>query len=189
MEESKLIHEGLSEAIIGAAMRVLNELRPGLDEKLHERALAIELRSLGHVVDQQKQFDVHYRGQLIGTLVPDMICLSYTCYVSDDESKDIFLDIQEVVRPLERQGTTRRSMQSVDTPTEEEATEQLPNDLKAVYLELQKRVSAFGTNVTTYATANNLIFRANKVFAEIPFRGRKNSLIFRVRPEGVLHGI
>ena len=73
MEESKLIHEGLSEAIIGAAMRVLNELRPGLDEKLYERALAIELRSLGHVVDQQKQFDVHYRGQLIGTLVPDMI--------------------------------------------------------------------------------------------------------------------
>ena len=73
MEESKVIHEGLSEAIIGAAMRVLNELRPGLDEKLYERALAIELRSLGHVVDQQKQFDVHYRGQLLGTLIPDMI--------------------------------------------------------------------------------------------------------------------
>jgi GxxExxY protein len=73
MEESKLIHADLSEAIIGAAMRVLNELRPGLDEKLYERALAIELRSLGHVVDKQKQFDVHYRGQLIGTLAPDMI--------------------------------------------------------------------------------------------------------------------
>lgn len=43
MEESKLIHEDLSEAIIGAAMRVLNELRPGLDEKLYERALIIEL--------------------------------------------------------------------------------------------------------------------------------------------------
>ena len=54
-------------------MRVLNELRPGLDEKLYERALVIELRSLGHVVDQQKPFIVHYRGQLIGTLVPDMI--------------------------------------------------------------------------------------------------------------------
>ena len=73
MDESKLIHADLSEAIIGAAMRVLNELRPGLDEKLYERALGIELRSMGHVVEQQKQFDVHYRGQLIGTLVPDMI--------------------------------------------------------------------------------------------------------------------
>jgi GxxExxY protein len=73
MEESKLIHADLSEAIIGAAMRVLNELRPGLDEKLYERALAIELRSLGHVVDLQKQFDVYYRGELIGALIPDMI--------------------------------------------------------------------------------------------------------------------
>ena len=73
MEEPKLIHADLSEAIIGASMRVLNELRPGLDEKLYERALAIELRSLGHVVEQQKQFNVYYRGQLIGTLIPDMI--------------------------------------------------------------------------------------------------------------------
>jgi GxxExxY protein len=73
MEDSNLIHADLSEAIFGAAMRVLNELRPGLDEKLYERALAIELRSLGHVVEQQKQFNVHYRGQLIGTLIPDMI--------------------------------------------------------------------------------------------------------------------
>jgi GxxExxY protein len=73
MEESKLIHAVLSEAVIGAAMRVLNELRPGLDEKLYERAIAIELRSLGHVVEQQQRFDVHYRGELIGTLIPDMI--------------------------------------------------------------------------------------------------------------------
>jgi len=30
----KIIHEELSGAIIGAAMEVLNELKPGLDEKL-----------------------------------------------------------------------------------------------------------------------------------------------------------
>ncbi len=33
----KLIHEELSRSIIGAAMEVLNELKPGLDEKLYER--------------------------------------------------------------------------------------------------------------------------------------------------------
>jgi GxxExxY protein len=33
---------------IGAAMTVLNTLRPGLDEKLYERALVIELRKRGH---------------------------------------------------------------------------------------------------------------------------------------------
>jgi len=54
-------------------MRVLNVLRPGLDEKLYERALVIELRKRGHKVDQQREFPVHYDGQLIGTLVPDLI--------------------------------------------------------------------------------------------------------------------
>ncbi len=37
----KLIHEALSEHILGAAMTVLNELKPGLDEKLYENALVI----------------------------------------------------------------------------------------------------------------------------------------------------
>src|SRR5205807_515660 len=56
-----------------AAMTVLNALRPGLDEKLYENALVIELRKRGHVVDQQLAFPVHYDGQCIGTLVPDLI--------------------------------------------------------------------------------------------------------------------
>ncbi len=68
-----MIHEELSGKIIGAAMTVLNELGPGLDEKLYERALVIELRKRGHLVDQQKSFPVHYAGELIGTLVPDTI--------------------------------------------------------------------------------------------------------------------
>ena len=38
-----MIHEELSGKIIGAAMDVLNELRPGLDEKLYEHAMIIEL--------------------------------------------------------------------------------------------------------------------------------------------------
>jgi len=68
-----MIHEKLSGEIIGAAMAVLNELGPGLDEKLYERALVIELRKRGHQVDQQKSFPVHYAGELIGNLVPDLI--------------------------------------------------------------------------------------------------------------------
>ena len=68
-----LIHKELSEAIIGAAMTVLNTLRPGLDEKLYENALVIELKKQGHSIEQQKQFPVHYDGHLIGTLIPDLI--------------------------------------------------------------------------------------------------------------------
>ncbi len=68
-----LIHEELSREIIGAAMEVLNTLKPGLDEKLYENALVIELRNRGCDVEQQKRIPVHFKGHLIGTLVPDMI--------------------------------------------------------------------------------------------------------------------
>jgi GxxExxY protein len=68
-----MLHEEITKDIIGAAMAVLNELRPGLDEKLYENALVIELRARGHTVEQQREFPVHYRGQFIGKLIPDLI--------------------------------------------------------------------------------------------------------------------
>jgi len=63
----------MSEEIIGAAMTVLNELKPGLDEKLYERALVIELRERGHKVSQQTRFTVTFKEHDIGTLIPDLI--------------------------------------------------------------------------------------------------------------------
>jgi GxxExxY protein len=71
--KEKLLHEELTGKIIGAAMTVLNELKPGLDEKLYENALVLLLRSQGHEVDQQKRFPVYFLDNLIGTLVPDLI--------------------------------------------------------------------------------------------------------------------
>ena len=68
-----MIHEELSGKIIGAAMEVLNELKPGLDEKLYERALIIELNYGGHIITAQRSFSVSYRGELIGNLIPDLI--------------------------------------------------------------------------------------------------------------------
>lgn len=70
---TKMIHEELSGKIIGVAMDVLNELKPGLDEKLYERALVIELRRRGHQVEVQRQFPVFYQSELIGHLAPDLI--------------------------------------------------------------------------------------------------------------------
>ena len=66
-------HEEITKDIIGAAMAVLNELKPGLDEKLYENALVIELAARGHTVEQQREFPVHHRGHFIGQLVPDLI--------------------------------------------------------------------------------------------------------------------
>ena len=66
-------HGDITKDIIGASMAVLNELKPGLDEKLYENALVIELVARGHTVEQQRQYPVHYRGHFIGQLVPDLI--------------------------------------------------------------------------------------------------------------------
>jgi GxxExxY protein len=68
-----MIHEHLSGQIIGVAMDVLNELKPGLDEKLYERAMVIELRRRGHTVEVQRTFPVYYHDKLIGHLSPDLI--------------------------------------------------------------------------------------------------------------------
>src|SRR5437763_13753904 len=65
MMKKKIIHEELSGKIIGAAMDVLNELKPGLDEKLYERVLVIELRRRGHTVDAQRSYPVFYNSDLI----------------------------------------------------------------------------------------------------------------------------
>jgi len=63
----------LTGKIIGCAHKVLFTLRPGLDENLYERALIIELTKQGLRCDSQKQFQVHYEGYHIGTLIPDLI--------------------------------------------------------------------------------------------------------------------
>src|SRR5579864_2471618 len=68
-----MLHQEITQDIIGAAMLVLNELKPGLDEKIYENALVLELQSRGHIVEQQRRFEVHYRGHLVGWLTPDLI--------------------------------------------------------------------------------------------------------------------
>jgi hypothetical protein len=70
-------------------MEVLNELKPGLDEKLYERAMVIELRRRGHVVEAQREFPVFYRdepneahiAQMIGylTILFSKICAATSC--------------------------------------------------------------------------------------------------------------
>jgi GxxExxY protein len=71
--DGKLIHRELSRQIIGAAMAVLNELKPGLDEKLYENALVIELTDQKLKIEQQRSYPVQYRGHHIGKLTSDLV--------------------------------------------------------------------------------------------------------------------
>lgn len=88
-----LIHEDLSREIIAAAMKVHGALKPGLDEKLYENALIIELAKRGRRAEQQKSFSVHYDGHFIGKMTPDVIVDDLVIVdpkVVDDFNKDHF---------------------------------------------------------------------------------------------------
>jgi GxxExxY protein len=66
-------HQELTREVIAAAILVHQELRPGLDEKLYERALCIELAERGIHFEQQSRYDVFYKGRHLGHLVPDLV--------------------------------------------------------------------------------------------------------------------
>lgn len=54
-------------------MKVLNSLRAGLNEKAYENAQVTELRKRGHEIEQQKRYEVRYEGELVDTLIPDLV--------------------------------------------------------------------------------------------------------------------
>ena len=64
-----MIHQDLS-GKISALRWKYQQLKPGLDEKLYERAMMMELKRRGHVVAVQNSFPVFYHGELIGTSFP-----------------------------------------------------------------------------------------------------------------------
>ncbi len=68
-----MLPKELSGEIIGAAMLVLNTLRPGLNEKAYENAMVIALRKRGIPSEQQRRFNVYYEGEWVDTLVTDLI--------------------------------------------------------------------------------------------------------------------
>lgn len=72
-EDAENAEGELTGRIIGAAIRVLDALKPGLDEKLYENALVIELVKQDLQPEQQRSFPVHYDGKFIGKLIPDLI--------------------------------------------------------------------------------------------------------------------
>lgn len=65
--------EDLTGRVIAAAIDVHKTLKPGLDEKLYERALCIEFEERGIKFKQQPKYEASYKNKAIGLLVPDLI--------------------------------------------------------------------------------------------------------------------
>lgn len=68
-----MLYPDLSRSIVGASMQVLNTLKPGLSEKAYENSLVVELEKRGHMIEQQRSFDVFYEGVLVDRLIPDLL--------------------------------------------------------------------------------------------------------------------
>jgi GxxExxY protein len=71
--DETVIHDALTERIIGCAMQVSNCLGVGYLEKVYENALILELRANGLQVTQQVPVRVWYRYEVIGDYVADLI--------------------------------------------------------------------------------------------------------------------
>jgi GxxExxY protein len=66
-------HDGLTGAIIGAAIEVHRSLGPGLPESSYERALCIALTDCGLSFTRQLSMPVLFRGHVIGTYRADLV--------------------------------------------------------------------------------------------------------------------
>jgi GxxExxY protein len=65
--------DAISSRIIGCAFIVANTLGSGFLEKVYENALAVELRSAGLAVEQQRGIAVSYKGVLVGEYFVDLL--------------------------------------------------------------------------------------------------------------------
>ena len=63
----------LSGRVIGCAFTVLNTLGAGFLAKVHENALAIEMREAGLAIVQQHRFMVLFRNIMVGEYFPDLL--------------------------------------------------------------------------------------------------------------------
>ena len=66
-------HMELTERLIGAAMTVHRAVGPGLDEKIYEKSMCIELAEFQIGFSQQAQFPVFYKSHFVGKLITDLI--------------------------------------------------------------------------------------------------------------------
>lgn len=68
-----MLHEDITEKIIGSFYKVYNTLGYGFLEKVYENAMAIELRKSGLKVVQQENIKVFYESTEVGDYYADLL--------------------------------------------------------------------------------------------------------------------
>ena len=72
-DETAFPHKETTEAIIGAAFEVHNELGYGFLERVYQRALQVELLRRGVSAEIEKHSQVQYKGVVVGDYDADLI--------------------------------------------------------------------------------------------------------------------
>jgi GxxExxY protein len=70
---NNIIHQQLSDRIIGLALTVHHILGPGLLESAYEEAMCWELRHTGFPFERQKVFPLCYKGDYISAYIADLV--------------------------------------------------------------------------------------------------------------------
>ena len=73
MDEKDYKHADVTRKIIGAAMKVHSILGNGFQEVIYQRALAIELGKQGLVFQREREMQIYYDDQEIGTRRVDFL--------------------------------------------------------------------------------------------------------------------
>jgi GxxExxY protein len=72
VRKSELKFGSVTEAIIGCAFEVINELGAGFLESVYEKSLAIALQEKGLRVQCQHPIQVHFRNRIVGDFYADL---------------------------------------------------------------------------------------------------------------------
>ncbi len=73
MVDSKYLLSGVTEQVIGCAMRVHSGLGNGFPEVIYQRALALELEASGVDFTREKEQPIYYRDVRIGSRIVDFL--------------------------------------------------------------------------------------------------------------------
>ena len=68
-----LLHESITQEIIGSFYKVHNSLGFGFLEKVYENAMVIELEKSGLSVQRQHKIDVYYEEKMVGVYYADLL--------------------------------------------------------------------------------------------------------------------
>jgi len=69
----KLKYKETTEAIIGSAFEVYNELGYGFLEKVYQRSLQVELRQRGHSAELEPTIKVKFKEVIVGDYAADLL--------------------------------------------------------------------------------------------------------------------